>query len=193
MTDQTPTGETPTKQEGETPTTTTTTAPDVAMTTEQLRAENEKLAKALKEANKEAAARRKRLDEIEEAEKKRQDAELSEMDKLKKQLTEKDQQLTTMTLATLRTRVAAEVGLPAQFAERLRGMTEEEIKADAKALLEVIPKPQKANPGATNPGGAPTNSEAELRKLVYGRVDPFDPEFVKRTGGGVMDWGARKE
>ena len=55
---------------------------------ESLRAELTRTAKALKEANREAAERRHRLDELEAAEAKRKQAEMSEADQLKAKLAE---------------------------------------------------------------------------------------------------------
>lgn len=55
-------------------------------TPEELAAELEKTRKALKKANAQAATHRKKADELSAAEKQRQDAELSEVERLKKQL-----------------------------------------------------------------------------------------------------------
>lgn len=60
--------------------------PPAAQTVEQLQAQLAEQAKALKAANRESADRRKRLDDLEAAEKVRVDASLSEIDKLKKQV-----------------------------------------------------------------------------------------------------------
>lgn len=63
-------------------------------TPEEMRAELERTRKALKDANKEAADRRKRLDALEKAEKERSDKDLSESERLKKDLGERDSALT---------------------------------------------------------------------------------------------------
>lgn len=57
-------------------------------------------------------------------------------------------------LNTLRQDVAAKVGLPAAFVDRLRGETAEEIEADAKSILAAIPKPTAPNINSYS-GGAP--------------------------------------
>lgn len=62
-------------------------APDGA-DQEAVRAELEETRKALKKANSEAAARRKQLEEYEEAERKRKEAELSEVEKLTNRVSE---------------------------------------------------------------------------------------------------------
>lgn len=70
--------------------TTATTVETTAATqsVEEVTAELARARDALKAANREAADRRKKLDEYEKAEKERKDAELSEMDKLTKRLAE---------------------------------------------------------------------------------------------------------
>ena len=79
---------------GETPEPTETPETPVAQTPEEMRAELERTRKALKDANREAADRRKKLDAFEAAEKKRADAELSEVERLKKDVGERDNSLT---------------------------------------------------------------------------------------------------
>lgn len=69
--------------------TTITQAPAPAtVTVEDLQAQIAKMEKALKDANKEAATKRKRLDELEQAEQERAKASMSEMDRLKAQIAE---------------------------------------------------------------------------------------------------------
>ena len=72
--------ETPIQQAATTPT----------VTVEELQAEVARMAKALKEANKEDATRRKKLADFEKAEAERAQATMSEMDKLKAQIAERD-------------------------------------------------------------------------------------------------------
>ncbi len=62
--------------------------PDTTPSAAELAAELAKARDALKQANNEAATRRKKLEEYEKAEQARKDAELSEMDKLNKRLTD---------------------------------------------------------------------------------------------------------
>jgi uncharacterized membrane protein YqiK len=58
--------------------------------TEQLRAENERIKKALAEANRKATADRKRLEDIDREKQEREDEKLGEGERLKKQLKESD-------------------------------------------------------------------------------------------------------
>jgi hypothetical protein len=44
-------------------------------------------------------------------------------------------------LSGIKVRIGAKLALPAELMDRLRGETEEEIEADAKVILAVIPKP----------------------------------------------------
>ena len=156
----------------------------------EMAAELERTKIALKAANKEAAERRKRLEELETAETKRKDSEMSELDKLKKALAEKDAILTTMQRATAQRQVAEKVGLPAVFAERLKGETPEEIEADAKSILAAMPKQAAPQVGATNPGSNATgNGEtyAQQRARIYGvGSDVFNPVEIAKQGGGVI-------
>lgn len=61
-------------------------------------------------------------------------------------------------IASVKTKVAHEVGLPYELAERLSGTTEEEIRKDADALAKFAAHPQ-ATPGfsAETPVGATTD------------------------------------
>ena len=63
-------------------------------------------------------------------------------------------------------RKAAEAaGLPSIFADRIRGGTAEEMEADAKALLEAMPKKPAANSGAsTNPSGGTNAKETDAER-----------------------------
>jgi hypothetical protein len=77
------------------------------------------------------------------------------------------------------------------FADRLQGETPEELEADAKKILEALPKAPKQAPaiGATNPGAGASQGEtiAQQRARVYGiGVSPLDPEYAQAHGGGVF-------
>jgi hypothetical protein len=74
-------------------------------------------------------------------------------------------------LDRIKTKIGAKLNLPAELLDRLRGETEEDIEADAKTLLAVIPKPVAitANDGGQGVGGtAPTlqKSDAEIREMA---------------------------
>jgi len=165
--------------------------------------ELEKTREALKKANKEAADRRKRLDELEAAEAKRNQDAMSESEKAQARIqqleTEKAQleaKHREIERRDLQRKVAEAVGLPFALAERLRGESEEDLTEDAKAMLELLPKKQEATPpekklptlGATNPGnGVQGETQAQKRARLLGQpTDAWDPDAAKKRGGGVV-------
>ena len=124
-------------------------------TIEQLRAE----AKELKAA-------KKRLEELEKAEQARKESEMSEIEKLKARAEQAEAQAQALKRNEERRAAAEKVGLPLQFADRLKGETPDELEADAKALFEVMPKPS-GKTNITNPGNQPTKeTDAERRKRL---------------------------
>lgn len=143
--------------------TTVTTAPPapVSKTLDEVLAENERMAKALKEANAESAKRRKKLDEFEAAEQKRKDAELSEQERLKKEVETLRAQAESANRAVLQRDIAAEVGLPPTFAARIVGADRETMLEDAKAMLSALPKASAPTLSATNPSGGVTRGETD--------------------------------
>ena len=88
-----------------------------------------------------------------------------------KELAEARSLLAQNKLADEKRKAATKVGLPDAFASRLIGDTPEALEADAKALLETLPKAPKPSPGGiTNPAGAETvgETDAEKRKRLFG-------------------------
>ncbi len=134
------------------------------------KAEHEKILKALKDANAEAAKHRKALED-------KARVEMSEVEKLKADLeAERSERMNA-----LREVVAAKYSLPDALAKRLLGVTREEMEQDAKALAESLPKAAVKSPGPVggNPASKPTltfdqlrsMSTAEIRKLPKDLVD----------------------
>lgn len=125
--------------------------------------------------------------QFEEQEKARQKAETDaakEQGKFKElyekaqaELTERDEKLRGMELDAMRKQVAADAGLPATFADRIRGNTQEEMAEDAKGLLAALPKPAAPNtnsssgPGARPVPGQRTEAEKQAFAAIYG-VNP---------------------
>lgn len=146
-----------------------TSAPQTApgKTLDELKAENERIQAALKEANQEAAKRRKQLDAFEKAEAERKAAELSEMDRLKQALAQAQAQVDAATRTELQRSVADELGLPAVFATRIQGGDREAMLADGKIILAALPKQSTATGQPTNPGAATKGeTDAERRKRL---------------------------
>jgi len=148
-----------------------------------------RIQKALKEANKEAKERRLRLEELEKAEELRKQAEMTEIEKAQAQVKQYESKLALLERDALVRKVADEAGLPHALAERLQGATEEELKADAIKLLELVP-PKTKQPimSPTNPGNASKKeSFAELKeRLTPNLVNVWDPQMTRQRGGGVI-------
>ena len=158
-------------------------------TPEDVAAELDDTRKALAKANREAAQRRKKLETYEKADQERKEAELSEMEKLQKQLADREAELNKLTITELKRSIAEEIGLPTAFAKRIQGDNEEAMREDAKSLLDAIPaskKPIKSE--ITNPGDATKGKTDNQRRAELYRgdmTDPFDAEAAKSHGGGV--------
>jgi len=136
------------------------------------------LIEKLRKENRELTKRAKTADELEAEKRKREEAEMSELDKANKRLAELEAQVKNQTLAQMRREVAASVGLPPALADRIHGETPEEMEADAKSMLEALPKPvaNKPSPGivtnVTNPGAATQPAETRdqrLRRILTGK------------------------
>ena len=156
-----------------------------AMTTiEKLRAEIREL-----------KPRAKQADELAEAERKRKEAELTEAQKLSARLEEAEAELKKLRLDEMKRAAAAKVELPLVFADRLVGETPEELEADAKKLLEALPKaPKTPSVSPTNPGPGASQKETveQQRARIYGTgINPLDPEYARTHGGGVV-WPEEK-
>lgn len=68
---------------------------------------------------------------------------------------------------SVKTRVAHEMGLPFDLAARLSGEDEESIRADAKALAEVVGKTKPAAPlGSSEPVVKGNDRESALREML---------------------------
>lgn len=63
--------------------------------------------------------------------------------------------------ASVKSKVAREIGLPYELAERLTGETEEELRKDAEALRKLMGNSQQTAPlaGGERSGGKPGNNE----------------------------------
>ena len=108
----------------------------------------------------------KKAEDYEKQEKDKKDAELPEIERFKTKAQELEAENKKIKLDLLKQQTASKLGLPDVLANRLQGETPEEIEADAKQLLETLPK--KANTAsATNPGGdrqvAETDAERRRR------------------------------
>lgn len=107
------------------------------------------------QAEREAKALKTRLDELEAA-------NLSELEKAQKAANDATARLAEFEQTTLRQKVALVKGVPADLVDRLRGTTEDEIAADADALMALVKAPTTPLPdpsqGARG-GATPLNSD----------------------------------
>lgn len=127
------------------------------------KAELARLRGALAKANKEAE--RLRLKE-----KEREDAELSEVDKAKRDADEARAELQRLRSAKVRADIALELGLPAKWVARLHGETEDELRADAAEILADLNKPRTPAPDPSQ--GPRTNAlsdDDQLYESIYGK------------------------
>jgi hypothetical protein len=197
------------EKQGETPQTATATVAEVKSepvavqaasvpeqpkgeTPDDLKATVIRLEKELKERNKEEAGRRKKLEELEKAEQERADAQKSELQKAVDRAAKAEAEAKNIRLSLLRREIAAKLGVPEALIDRLRGETPEELEADAKALMDGLPKPPEKKPvistlNPTNPAGASTTeTPAQKRARLLGTQNQvFTPDFATQKGGGV--------
>ena len=131
------------------------------------------MAAELKAKNKTDEAERhfKKLAKFEQEEAKRKEAEMTEIERANKHAQELESKVKQLEINKLQYDVAAKVGLDSRLADRLKGETLEEMEADAKYILESLPKQKSApNTGTTSPGGNATTGEtvAEKRHRLFG-------------------------
>jgi DNA repair exonuclease SbcCD ATPase subunit len=125
----------------------------------------------LREAEKEAKKQLKELAELKAEKQKNIDATLSETEKLKKQADELAKQNAQLQADIIRRDVVAETGLPALFADRLKGATKEEMLEDAKELMKALPAQQAKQTvkvSATNPANAGNQMTDDARREFLG-------------------------
>ena len=113
---------------------------------DQIKASNADLQKALEQAKSEAAsAAQTAAGRISELEKRAREHEI----------------------ASVKTRIATEYGIPADLRDRLRGETEEDIKKDAEALAPLFASKVPPAPPLYNPeSGAKSPIDAAWQKLL---------------------------
>lgn len=158
-----------TKVEGATPE--VVTEPKTETVETKVAESAEDLARRLRNKEEEAARLHKKVEKFEADEQARKTAALTETERLQK---ERDEALKTANeLKTKQAQrdAAEKVGLPSAFADRVKGDTPEAMEADAKMLLENMPKaPKKPGPTpASSPAeGRQTASEDDRRKFLFG-------------------------
>ncbi|MFT4034511.1 MAG: hypothetical protein QM679_02935 [Patulibacter sp.] len=128
----------------------------------------------VRKMRRENAALRSRVKAAEEAERQRADAEKSELQKAQEALAAAQARSTELEQSAARRAAADRAGLPAEFADRLRGSTDEELDEDAKTLAGFLagqaPPPRgpqiPAGPQGKPAGGGDMNNEI---RAAFGR------------------------
>lgn len=143
------------------------------------------LIEKLRNEVKELKPKAKKAEEFEAERAKREEAEMTELQKVAKRAAELEARLKAAERASTAQTIAAKVGLPAAFADRLKGETPDEMEADAKAILEALPKPTQkpATPGPVNPGanGKTGETKEQRDERLFGTpVQPFADTEVRR-------------
>lgn len=144
---------------------------DKAETVEELKARLEEAERRAKNKADEADRHFRKLAKFEQEEAKRKEAEMSELERANKHAQELEAQVKGLQFKTLQHEIAGRIGLPPVYADRIRGETPEEMEADAKVLMDALPKQKAApNTGTTSPGtnASTGETEAEKRKRLFG-------------------------
>ncbi|MDR3082853.1 MAG: hypothetical protein LBV60_18350 [Streptomyces sp.] len=120
-------------------------------------------------AERTAKAQQKQLDELTSKLQGYEDAKKSDFDRLTERATAAEASAQSATAKLLRYEIAARKKLPAEWAARLQGSTEEDLEADADALLEAIGTQQQRNTpsydgGVRSGAPAPTDMNALIRR-----------------------------
>ena len=129
----------------------------------------EKALEAWKSRAREAEKAAKRVKALEAELQTIRDKDKSESERLTERLSEAEKRAERAERASLRFKVGNAKGLPARLTERLQGDTEEEMAADADALLAEM-KPKKGggdwDAGTRTPAPAGTDMNATLRRMA---------------------------
>lgn len=149
----------------------------------------------LREIEKQAKKDARELEQLRAEKAKRDEAEMTELQKFQKAANEREAENAKLKADILRRDVIAETGLPAIFADRLKGMTKEEMLADAQELAKTLPTVKMAPKlPATEPANASTKeTEAQRYERLFGvqGQNLFDPDRLKERGGGVVVKGVK--
>lgn len=105
----------------------------------------------------------------------------------KMQLEEANQIAEQERMARLKATVAHKLNLPAALVDRLRGNTEDELAADAQALLDAMPKPvittrTDSTNGVNSDAPTPAKSDREIQELaarIGVRFEDLKKQYIK--------------
>ena len=123
--------------------------------------------KALDAERREKRAAEKRAADLEARLKEFEDRDKTEAQKLAEARDAAERRALDAERANLRYRVAVAKQLPPELVDRLRGDTEEEMAADADALLSLVKPPAPSYDGGTRTSaGAPADMNALIRRAA---------------------------
>lgn len=125
---------------------------------ERLNRERKKSSEATAELQKELDSYKSQLEAYQTKEQEFSNAS-SQIDELKKKIAEYEAD-------SVKTKIAIECNLPLTMKDRLRGNTEDEIRADAQALIDLIPKPQAPSRSTETIVTPEEESKRELRGML---------------------------
>lgn len=143
--------------------------PEKIESVDELKAMIEKLNRTVTNKEQEAERVHKKLEKFEKEEEQRKLAELSEIDKLKLEAETAKKEAAELKLNLKRREIAAKFDLPEILTDRIKGETPEEMEADAKRLVDELPKHKQVKVNETNPGGG-TGREGETREQRMERL-----------------------
>lgn len=101
---------------------------------------------------------REELDEIKKGQMTEQEKLKAELEKAQAEANEAAAKTAALELERTKEKICREAGLPDGFADRLKGSTEEELKADVELMKKLVPATPKGGKGAPVGGGDPGNT-----------------------------------
>lgn len=135
--------------------------------------------KAIAAERRQAAAEKKRADELAARLKAFEDAQLSEQEKAAKRAAEAEDRASKAEKRAMRFEAAQKAGLDLSLAGRLQGETAEELEADAKSLLTLVGTKTAPKPDPSQ-GSRPAGKDTEVKAQVDTQLARLAPE-LKRT------------
>lgn len=121
----------------------------------------------------------KRLEELEVAQKKNEDAKLAEQQKWQELAQKREAELMTERLQRLRLQAALSKGLSSELAPRLQGESEADLLADAEKLAEMLAQQKPSPPGVPpRSGGTPP--------VAITNQQMRDPKWVRENQGKII-------
>lgn len=118
-----------------------------------------------KELRKLLRVNEKKLARLEKADEEARRTEMTDNEKLREDLSERDSKIEEL----IRSKVAAEHGLDDELAERLRGVTEEELSEDAERLSKLL-KPKTSSSTDVGLGGSGSSDELSADPIKMHRA-----------------------